>query len=98
MEMEMSVDDLSCEWEENGELKVEQMDKVVLSKGAWATIMFLYRERGAGGEWTQPKARIQRFRKQYGQYKSQSKLNISSAKQAVTIARQLLDWFPDQEG
>ena len=97
MEFEMSVDDLSVEWEEDGELKVEQLDKFILTKGAWATLMFKYREKGRDGEWGVPKCRIQRYRKQKGRYSPQSKFNISSAKQARQIVSQLQEWFPEEE-
>lgn len=95
MEQVVTVDDLSCEWEEDGELKVEQLDKYVLSKGAWATIMYQYRDRGRDGSWSQPKVRIQRYKKMHGRYTNQSKFNISSAKQARMIADQLNAWFPE---
>ena len=96
MEETMTVDDIRCDYEEDGELRVEQLDKVILSKGAWATILFLYREKQAGGTWTEPKARIQRFKKMRGRYSSQSKFNISSGKQARMIASQLQTWFPEE--
>jgi len=96
MDHDMTVDDLSCEWEEDGQLTVEMLDKYVLTKGAWATIMYMYRER-KGDAWTEPKARVQRYRKQKGRYSSQSKFNISSAKQAQKIVKQLQQWFPEEE-
>ncbi|MDJ0835073.1 MAG: hypothetical protein QNK37_01070 [Acidobacteriota bacterium] len=96
MDHEMTVDDLTCEWEEDGQLTVEQLDKYVLTKGAWATIMYKYRERKGEG-WTDPKVRVQRYRKQKGRYSSQSKFNISSAKQARQIVQQLQQWFPEDE-
>ncbi|MCB9397135.1 MAG: hypothetical protein H6510_04905 [Acidobacteria bacterium] len=94
MENEMTVDDLRCDWEEDGELKVEQLDKFVLSKGAWVTIMFLYRERQPSGDWSESKCRIQRYKKIRGKYSIQSKFNISSAKQAHMIVDQLQKWYP----
>jgi len=96
MEYEMTVDDLSCEWEEDGQLKVEQLDKFILSKGAWSTIMFLYRDRKNDDTWSDPKVRIQRYRKQHGRYTSQSKFNISSGRQARKICGQLEQWFPGE--
>ncbi len=96
MDQEMSIDDLSCEWEEDGRLVVEQLEKCVLTKGAWSTIMFKYRERGRDGEWSAPKVRVQRYKKQRGRYLSQSKFNISSAKQAHQIVKQLREWFPEE--
>lgn len=97
MENEMTIDDLSCEWEQDGELVVEQLDKFILSKGAWSTIMYLYREKGRDGGWSAPKVRVQRYKKQRGRYMSQSKFNISSAKQAKLIVGKLVEWFPEEE-
>ncbi len=97
MEFETSVDDLSVEWEEDGQLVVEELDKCILTKGAWATLMFKYRERNKrDGTWGDPKVRIQRYRKQRGKYSPQSKFNISSAKQARQIVAQLQHWFPEE--
>lgn len=92
----MSVEDLSCTWEQDGELKVEELDKCVLTKGAWATVMFLYRERKPDKTWSGTKARVQRYKKSHGRYMSQSKFNISSAKQARQIVNQLQAWFPEE--
>ena len=94
MDNDMTVDDLTCEWEEDGRLVVEQLDKCVLTKGAWATVMYKYRER-KGEDWGDPKVRVQRYKKQRGKYSSQSKFNISSAKQARQITNQLQTWFPE---
>jgi hypothetical protein len=96
MEFEMSPEDLSCSWEEDGELRVEELDKYILSKGAWVTILYRYRERKGDGSWGEPKVRIQRYRKQHGKYSNQSKFNISSAKQAKKIVDQLNIWFKDE--
>lgn len=97
MEFEMSVDDLTVEWEEEGELVVEQLEKHILTKGAWATLMFMYRERNKrDGSWSAPKARIQRYRKQNGKYSPQSKFNISSGKQARAMVKTLQEWFPEE--
>ena len=96
MDHDMTVDDLSCQWEEDGEVTVEQLDKYVLTKGAWATIMYKYRERKVDG-WTDPKVRVQRYRKQRGRYTSQSKFNISSPKQAKLIVEVLQQWYPDED-
>lgn len=93
----MSVEDLSCEWEQDGEVIVEQLDKNILTKGAWATIMFLYRERKPDKSWSEPKVRVQRYKKAHGRYMSQSKFNISSGKQARKIIDQLVQWFPGED-
>lgn len=97
MDHEMTVDDLTCEWEEDGELTVEMLEKHVLTKGAWATVMFKYRDKKPDGSWSAPKARVQRYRKQRGRYSSQSKFNISSEKQARQIVQVLTEWFPEED-
>ncbi len=38
--MSEHVDELSIQYEEDGEVLVRELDKVILSKGAWATILF----------------------------------------------------------
>ena len=40
--MNETIDDLTVQFEENGQVIVNELDKVVLSKGAWTTILFLF--------------------------------------------------------
>ena len=40
--MAETVDELTIDFEEDGVLKVKELDKYVLTKGAWATLMYLY--------------------------------------------------------
>ena len=42
--MASDVDELTVNYEEGGELLSREMDKVILSKGAWATIIFRYQD------------------------------------------------------
>ena len=42
--MAESVDELSVNYEEGGVLLCRELDKHVLSRGAWATVMFLYQD------------------------------------------------------
>ena len=39
-----SIDDLTVEYEENGQVILKELGKIVLSKGAWTTILFRYQE------------------------------------------------------
>ena len=39
-----TVDELTVDYEEDGILKVKQIDKEILSKGSWATVLFRYQE------------------------------------------------------
>lgn len=91
-----SLDELTVNYEENGILKVKELEKTVLSKGAWVTVMFSYQEWSPKDEDYGPKkATIRRYKKVSGAYRQQSKFNISSGKQALMISQILGDWFKD---
>jgi hypothetical protein len=97
--MSENIEDLSIQWvEEDGTIAVKEVDKFVLSKGSWTTIMFLYQDRDRRtGEYSASKVRIVRYQKRGGRYMPQSKFNISSGKQARKIIEILSKWFPDDE-
>ncbi|NLB05694.1 MAG: hypothetical protein GX835_01805, partial [Desulfobulbaceae bacterium] len=42
--MSEEIDNLTVNYEEDGVLVVKELDREVLSKGAWATIVFRYQE------------------------------------------------------
>jgi hypothetical protein len=92
--MSDAIDQLTVNWEEDGQLRVKELKKHVLSKGAWATIMFLYQEFDKKtNEFRPPKIAIRRYRKRNDQYIYQSKFNISSEAQGKEIARIIEDWY-----
>ena len=92
--MAESVDDLSVNYEEDGVLLCRQLDKRVLSKGAWATVMFLYQDLNRqSGEYGPEKVTIRRFQKRDGTYIPRSKFNISSLGQGRKIVMALQDWI-----
>jgi len=94
--MAETVDDLTVRYEENGEIKVQETAKAVLTKGTWATIMFRYRELDAEGNYGPEKVTIRRYQKRGGAYRMQSKFNISGEKQARQVAEVLLGWYPPE--
>lgn len=98
--MSDAIDQLTVNWEENGELRVKELKKHVLSKGAWATLMFLYQEFDKKtNEFRPPKITIRRYRKRKDKdqaYMYQSKFNISSEAQAKEIARVIDEWYKDE--
>jgi len=63
--MSENIEDLSIQWvEEDGTVSVKEIDKFVLSKGSWTTIMFLYQDRDRrSGEYSPAKVRIVRYQK-----------------------------------
>lgn len=92
--MSEALDQLTVNWEEEGELRVKELKRHVLSKGAWATLMFLYQEFDKKtNEFRPAKITIRRYRKRNDQYVYQSKFNISSEAQGREIARVIEDWY-----
>lgn len=93
-----TIEDLTVSYEENGRLLVKEIDKVPLTKGTWATVIFRYRQLNPETETYGPdKYVIQRYRKVGGEYKRQSKFAISSAKQARQLVEVLSGWIADGE-
>jgi hypothetical protein len=91
-----NIDDLSVEFVQDDRLVVKQVDKKILTRGNWTTIMFKYVEMDKkSGEYGAPKVSIRRYQKRSGVYRMQSKFNISSGKQAHMISQALVGWFPD---
>ena len=90
------VDELSYDFtDDQGVLVRKQQERVILSKGGWATVMFLYRELDKkSGNFRDPKAAIVRFKKWNGVYRKQSSFNVSSARQARQIIDVLEQWYP----
>ena len=96
--MAETVDDLSIEYSEDGQVLVKQLDKKVLTKGAWSTIMYRYQDWDKRKEeYGKDKFTIRRYQKRNGEYFQKSKFNISSADQARGIIEALQDWIADDE-
>jgi hypothetical protein len=92
--MSEKAEDLTVNYTEAGKQLVEELDKQILSKGGWTTILFRYREwdpkREAFGD---DKYTIRRYQKRSGEYRQQSKFNISSRDQARQIIETLERWL-----
>ena len=96
--MASDIDELTINYEEDGKLVVKQLDKSVLTKGAWSTIIYRYQDWNRGKEVYGPdKYSIRRYQKRNGQYQPKSKFNISSADQARKIIAALESWLPEGE-
>ena len=93
--MATTIDEITIDYsEESGQQIIKQLDKVVLSKGAWTTIMFLFAAWDRKNQnWSAPKARIDRFQKKNGVYRSQSKFKFTSVKQAEQIIEVFQNWI-----
>ena len=96
--MAETIDELSYNYEDEGVLVRKELDKVVLTKGSWATIMFLYQELDkASSKFRAPKIAIVRFKKFRGAYRKQSSFNVSSEKQARQITEVFEKWYSKME-
>jgi len=91
--MAESVEDLTITYEEDGTEIVKELDKAVLSKGAWTTIVFRYQQwEPAKQAYSKDRYSIRRYKKVGGQYRAQSKFNISSSEQAEKLIAILQEW------
>ncbi len=94
--MATSPDELSVTWEEDGIEVIKELDKRILSKGAWTTILFRYQDwNRSKQEYSGDKYTIRRYQKRNGQYQQKSKFNISSRDQAQQIVDALNAWLED---
>jgi hypothetical protein len=97
-EMASNVKDLTIEYEEEGVVVVKELDKVILSKGAWATVLFRYQQWDkAKNDYGQDRYSIRRYRKMEDEYRQQAKFNISSKDQAVKIIEALQKWTAEAD-
>jgi len=96
--MASSVDELSIDYSEDGVLVVKQLDKVILSSGAWATVIFRYQDWDRRKEEYGPdRYTIRRYQKRSGDYQQKSKFNISSREQAVKLITALQKWVANPD-
>ena len=93
--MAETLEELTYDYEDEGTLVRKELDRAVLTKGGWATVMFLFQELDrAKGKFRPPKMAIVRFKKSKGSYRKQSSFNISNEKQARQIAEVFERWYP----
>lgn len=96
--MASTVEELTVNYSEDGAQLVKELDKIVLSKGAWATLIFRYQDWDAQGNQFGPdKFSIRRYQKRNGEYFQKSKFNISSVEQARKIIEALQGWIGAEE-
>ena len=92
--MASTVEEISVRYEEDGKELVKELEKEVLSKGSWATIMFLFQNFNRRlGTYDPPRVTIRRFQKSGGNYVLRSKFNISGPEQARKIIEALNKWY-----
>ncbi|AGA90878.1 hypothetical protein Thimo_2127 [Thioflavicoccus mobilis 8321] len=96
--MTENVEDLTVSYTDGGIETVRELDKVILSKGSWTTILFRYQDWDRAKEAYGPdKFTIRRYQKRNGEYRQQSKFNISSRAQAEGLIKALQGWLDEAE-
>jgi len=94
--MAETVDELTIDYTEDGIKVVNELDKEILSRGAWATIIYRYQDWDRKKEEYGPdRFTIRRYQKRSGEYQQRSKFNISSRDQAKNIIAALQKWTDD---
>lgn len=94
--MAKTVEELTVTYVEDGVETVKELDKVVLTKGAWATIIFRQQDWDRKKEVYGPdKYSIRRYQKRNGEYMMRSKFVISSKDQAQQLIEVLNNWIKD---
>jgi hypothetical protein len=95
--MTEKVEDLTVSYTEDGIETTKELGKVILSKGSWTTIVFRYQEWDKTKEAYSPdKYTIRRYQKRGGEYRQQSKFNISSRAQALGLIDALQGWMGEE--
>jgi hypothetical protein len=95
--MAESVEDLTVTYVDGGIETVKELDKAILSKGGWATVLFRYQDWDRAKKTYGPvKYTIRRYQKRGGEYRQQSKFNISSRAQAEALIAALQKWLDDE--
>jgi hypothetical protein len=94
--MASTPDEITISYSEGGQELVKELDKQILTKGAWTTIIFRYQDwNNAKQEYGPDKFTIRRYQKRNGEYMAKSKFNISSKDQAKKIIDALNNWIDD---
>lgn len=93
--MASTPDELTVNYVDGGVEVMKELDKRILSKGAWTTILFRYQDWDERKqEYSKDKYTIRRYQKRGGEYQQKSKFNISSPDQARQIVEALTEWLP----
>lgn len=92
--MASTIDEITIEYVDGGVTTVKELDKVILTRGAWTTIIFKYQDWDKRAEKYGPeKYSIRRYQKKNNEFRAKSKFNISNKEQAEKIIEVLTAWI-----
>jgi hypothetical protein len=91
--MAATPEELTISYSEGNQEVVKELDKVILTRGAWTTIHYRYQDwENAKQSYSADRYSIRRYQKRNGEYLPKSKFNISSKDQAKAIIEALSTW------
>ena len=95
--MAESIEELTIHYEEDGRVLRKEIGKEVLSKGSWATIMYLYQDLDRKTEeYGQQKVSIRRYQKREDLLFGGQNLRYRAQIEAGAICAKIQDWFPEE--
>ena len=96
--MSERIYDLTVEYVEDGIVTLKELDKRILTKGTWCTILYKIQTWNRSKQAYNPVSyTIRRYQKRVGGFKQQSKFTISSNKQARKIVDALTKWIEESK-
>ena len=96
--MASTVDELTINYSEGGMQLVKELDKVVLTKGAWETIIYKYQDwDNRKQDYGPVRFSVRRYQKRNERYSPKSKFNISSVDQARKLIAALQAWAGEED-
>lgn len=91
--MAENIDEITINYEEDGKLIVKELEKEILTRGAWTTIVFRYQQWEPAKEaYSADHYTIRRYQKKGGSYSQKSKFNITNREQGAKLAEILQRW------
>lgn len=93
----MELEDITIAYEENGEEIIKEEEKYILSKGAWSTVAYLYRQKDKNGEFGEKRVRLVRYKKRNGKFLTHAKFNLTGPAQVEKLMEKLTEWYSDEK-
>lgn len=93
-----TINDLTVECVEDGVVTLKELNKIILTKGAWCTIIYKIQTWNRSKKSYNPVSYTIRRYQRYGcEFKQRSKFTISSNKQAKNIIDALTKWMQESD-
>lgn len=90
------LDEVTYDLEVDGEQVRRVLHRKVMEKGAWATVVMVYEERDADGEWKRGKLALIRLQKVREAWKKHAAITLGGP-DALALADALAGWRADFE-